>query len=1614
MSDVYNGKPNITVESRSVFSASFAASGISPVSAVTVSGLPKDIFDLSLEIKCCDEKSTYFSFKEKKYSSLDISLFSEEPLPKLVISFDFADFEVDKKLLIETENAVNAKILVNISVNGKEFNALSEIIIAPACRWEGIANHPETLATFVMPFSKEIANITQGIEHAHLYPSEKQVNVITEKIIKSIRERNVVCTKRDSYSPEKCQNINNADVLSNKGAFLGSPVELALIFASCAERCGLDAVIAIVRNTVGIMSIYCGVRNTEVSGDNVIFESMTKIRRALETGEMILFEPAILSSAQNVDVSYANESALANMRKSSVELVLALDIKSARKAGIIPYINDNLKISRNTTEPRDVLGKIYTSLVNRPVFKLLNGEYDAFDNIPLVADAFDKVYSLEKETEITVRPLDISEKITDYVCFADNIASFSLRNEKQKNFNDNELPAVKERFDSFVARSKQKKYITSGLYENTFHERISRMTFGNISDMKNYLVVGFVRLGDAKNGGTRYFPACFVEICLKNKYDYCFSLKNKRIIPNTVLLSYLSGRENFDFKDATLSEIVEMFENFTQNARVYNKEFSNISFIKECTLVKTNLSDFILWDDIKSYGKAMLSNNCLASLISKNSGFLTQTEIYSDSYVFPYYAPERINRAMRRSSNVVLSGNSISEKTDSVINKAAISIFDGKKTLVSSQNKQFLDEISSRLEETGFSEATLKLYENTDTESLINRIKQKVSEINSCSGEVAVLSNNELDQTVETIKEFTELIHKQDESLGISLVDLLLSYNNAADIESTEKIEHLPVDESAFCDISVKKFNMLFEKADILLNSAVDVLNAAALPAATPINHHPLYPINKKVAFGDAQQDEAFELISRIISIISEYRECFLDICDEIGIDMADIRNLDALYSFNELYKLIISSRELEIQEDFAINDVYGFADRTTRIQNAKAKAENIEYNLRFFSKELFEDVDSLLSGYNPQESKNKGLIKKFLVNRNNKDILLQYVVSENRAQFSKANIDDVFLSLIEYKKIKDFIAGESDSCPDENMFMLASFAKQTADALCSIYKGLKDSKEELNLKCAKIFKFTNTVARNPEISKKITYARAKFAQVYSENECLISKLSELIGADFSVLEFDSGILNYDGLNGYLKTFEENLPSYKVWGKWLDAKNEISAYVPSFASFLEENGVMENTDRIFACSLIHPAVNFLVNKHDVLGKKTEFDVSKNVFSEQLKKARELSVVNAVNSHRKHLKQYIQNVNYDLLYSDNKLSYFGFVNKYKNELFNLFPVILIDSKDAGAFFSGQCIADTLICSDNAENLLLSSVACAKSVILVRYKRDTDMLCEMLRATGCNEQSVSYNIYPAAKSICHLYGNSYFADGFERKNNVSLLTVNGTMRRTGDQANQSEAEVCISKAVDLVSKGEKSIVIFTLSHGQYAYIKHLLCLNRENDKMLAEALDSGYITVAFANEPCFKKYDNVIISLGAAADKAGNIGWSFGFSSRNGLDVFSNIASASASNVYIISSLAPKEFVKLQASSENSELLSKLVSYLPYNIIPLKASSNTKKNILCGNYSNAFGAGEIGVDFVNRHESSAYSLDADSYDELVDNLSLFSVLSDKGIRCESVSLLDKFYE
>lgn len=1604
-----NLNPTITIESLPVFSASFAAAKVSPVSAIIITGLPDGVFSLDLSVVCSVGGETVFSF-ERDFGKTSCRLFDYEHTGRLFVRLGYGDFSVDTELLDLVLKNAEAETVVTVCVDGTAYTAKNTVILAKADEWQGIALRPETLASFVLPFMSQTEELTENLAKATEWTSFAEMCETVGELIKRIRSKNIICTKRDGYSPEKKQTITTIDRLCEKSAVLASPAELAVLFCSVAANLGMKPIISFVKNNIGVVSVFCGIASHECY-DFVITESISRLRRALDDDELLLFDPAILSSAQTIDAERAGQLASEIIHKNGTDMLLTLNVASCFDMGVTPMHGSAVAVDDKTqADPKDVLGEVYSGIIAGKTFKMLSGDYASHDVLPLIGFDFDN-YATAVSDGILVKPMEVSENLAEYAGISDGFASFALKDTKSKAYNKAELAEVTEKYRGFVRRIKSKGCAVVGMYEKQFHERISRMCFGLTPGYANYIICGFVRLTDSQTAEVTYFPIAFADASLTCDFDYLLKLSGRRVILNTVLASYLA-RNAVDAGTAdSIDKAFALFENLAEKA-IGSGEFSEVKIIREFALIKADFSELALWNDIRSNTKNMLSGG-LSELLAEKSHNSEEAD-KAEKFVFPRFSENRINEILKNDSNAVISGSGSAEMLDIAVNKAVMNVDLGKSVLVSSRNESFCNAFANELAVEGFGDAVLRLDQKTDSATVASVMRKRLDEAKALvfnpSGDIAT----EFDKVSDRIKSYVALFSKTDPVLGITLYDAVLSFYRSYDTPNGAKIDIIPVAENAFKNMTQHKFNVLFENAEKLVSSAENAQKAVGLSVGTPVSKNPLYPINAPCELDEAKLGELFDIISKINSVIADYRETFFAVSEQIGILPSDVKNLKGLYSVNELYKTVISARELDIPESLSERDVADFADGAVRLGKELDRAENIEYRLKFFSREIFEDVDSLLSGYSKNDGSQGGFIKKFLVRKNNKDVLLQYVPNENRAEFSRHDVEEIFSLLDEYRSLKTSTAEADEKYSGENSVKLAELIKTIEKLLCGIY----GENGSYSSKIIKIFDFIKTVSSDVALSKKLTYARAKLAGVYSDNECLLGELSEKINADFSLISFDGGILAYDGLTKYLKELEKNLPAVSVWSKWLEAKKNASDTLPEFAKYIENVGVKENTDRVFASSLILPSIGYLTEKYDCQKFKKSFDNAKQNYGELYRKAREISSSNAYSAYMQRMKHFAQTENLPSLEADAELSLREFVGKYKNALLVIFPIVFANPEDVGMLFGCERTADTLICDGGvAEGVcMLSAVACVDNVLLLKLDGRSS-LAERLIKAGAEKEKMSYRLYPACRQLTELCDNARFYTASESLPKASVVTLNGVMRRTGDMANPAEAELCVTKACDVVTKTDMSVGVFALTGGQFAYISHLFCVTAQNDKSLKKALSDGRITVVEPGKTCFDKFDCSIVSIGAGQDVDGNIGWSFGVGTPNdAFAVLKNTAQATKDRVMLVSSLTSKELLRLKNSGYEAEMLYHTLLSAQNKYIPMTTQMLDDENaelrymMLCEtDTAPACGRFSLVAEAIDA-DGNIYTYDCGSQTDVFDRLYAVSLLNDDG-KCRLISPVDR---
>lgn len=1603
-----NLKPNITLQTGAVFSAAMAASGAVPLSSVTFTDLPEHSFSLTLEAECLCGENLVFRFPAVTFPSFDSRLCGEKAERTALIRFSAEDFEIGHAYLNTLLAPADALLTVKAIIGDVAVTADARIQLLPRDEWLGLEIHPETLAAFVCPNSEAVENLAAGISPQAPFSALSDNTEILRNIVKNIRDGSMICAARDSYSPERRQRIKSHAALCIPNAVAATPMELALLFCAAAERCGFAPMIAFATNLSGMVSLFCGVRAAHVkSGTGMVSESLSKIRAMLENGELILFDPAVLSSAQSIDISLAAAEAHGYFSKVSTKLVAALDIAEARACGVAPFYSESEPVKAALPdEPshsaRDELVKLYNGLSGSRIFKALSGEYGTYDVLPLVG--FDPD-GLVCGQSVRIGPMEISEKPARFAGLADDFASFALKDERAVAYNKAELEEARAAFSAFQKRIVEKKYVVSGLYEKTFHEKISRMTFGKAPGLSGYAIAGFLRLCERESGETRYLPLSFVRVSFARKFDYFFCPETDTPVINGLAAASLDVKLPKNGNIDSVSEVFAFFEKAVKDARP--GEYSDIRVIRETALIKADLAEYILWSNIGSYARTMLKNKNFESLLVKKAPEENRSNPDMSRPVLRF-APQTVKDALAYDGNVLFSAANAQEKADFIVNTVALSLADGKSVLAVSEDPPFLDFAAKELKDAGLDETVLDLDACRTSHEVIEAVKERLAALSDLERtSAAPQTKNELEETAARLKSYAKRLTETDSSLGVSLLELVESFDNAYDF--TENTELLPVEKAATENLNGEKLDALFDLAERLVKTSRVTLGEVGLPDSAPLKSHPLYALAPEKMPDDALLHEVYELIARILPALSEYRETFFEISPMLGMKISDITDLAGLYALNELYKLFISAREYDIPADFASHGLSAFADGESRRSHAKKRMENIEYQLRFFSPELFEDVDPLLSGYNGESDDKAGFIKKFLVKKNHKDVLLQYVPAQNRAEFAKHPVSDIYKLLDEYRTEKA-AAGESGIPEDENAESLAVLVGELKNVLLKLYPADADDERKTDARLARLFLFITRLCADPALSKKLTFARARFAQVYSENECMLEKLAALLGADFRCLDFETGILNYDGLSAYLKRVEENLPALSGWVNWLDAWNMAKPLLPAFSAYLCETGSKPGTDRLFASSLLLPAVRFLVHKTALDTDREAITRAREKYPSLCEKSAVLSLETALQTHRQRVKHYDETENLvSLLEADAALPVNAFAAKHKKHLLRVFPVLLVNTESIGDVSHGESFADTVLCDDASHlPLTLAAVAAAKRAVLFTHIRRLSAAARMLLETGALRVSLASD-------------KTVFSGSFARKTSVSAVMVNGAMRFPADLANPAEAEQCVAKALELAENGQRT-AIFAFTHGQCAYIRHLLCVTAENDKNVRARIESGLVAVRDAYEPCYETFENAVFSFAAAADTEGALCRAFCTGSTA---EFRNALGASLKTVVgqavFVTSLSAKELDLFGKRSAAARELYYALRYAVGGVRPFDASELSESSVLCETLLEehpdmipALGALACGADLISPDGTTAYLYDCLNENDLPERLDICERLNQNGIKCMLVSPLDAVWE
>ena len=1504
-----------------VYQDAFRASRVPPLLRVSVSDLPRRPADISLSAACTCRGESVWHTAEKSFRAFDARTFSPKYPDTAVFTFSFEDFTFDGLLEVLADKA-DGEITVTLSVDGIPYSSVTPVTLRPRGEWQGAGMHPEAFAAFVESESRSVAAFT-----ADLAASDASVFEKAEQLVKKIRSRGFVCAVRPSFTPEKRQKLRSPDSFLDRGASVLTACELAALFAACAERLALDPVVAFARTAAGDSFVFCGVRVARTSPSSALSESLSRLSAELADGRTLLFDPATLCGGQNIRLGLACENAAARLARSGTELLFVLDVALARRDGVRPFSNEApLAPEGPAGNARDALAARFTALSSRPVFDLLDGRYDAYPVLPLITPDLDALFNASADG-FTVDPLNVSDHPEVFAGLDENLCRFAMRAYPPRSYNKAELDKATALRDGFKSRVAASAHVPVGLYEQKFHECASRIAFGDPRRAPVWIVFGFLRVAD--EDGVRFLPLCFAEAEASYLHRYAFRRKaNLPLVFNTALAMTLGASVD---SLSGLTALDEVFEAAAALAEKYKN--AEVAVLREAAVVRADLTDFLLWQDIAVGGKHMLHNPLV-------TGVLTGKSVPAGEKLAPqvlFEPDDTVADVLTTTGVSVVTGLPVDEKFDLFALRTAFELCKARRIITVTSSDDFAVRASKALDDCGLGDAALWLGEVPDTASLIADIKQKIALVGDVVPVAAGENTADLAAAREKLAAFTEACRTPEPSLDLAYFDAAGSYFAAAG--GLAKRELLPLAPDALNRITPEAFDSLFDAAERLLTLASRVNKGAGLAESTPLCRHPLASLDPASPPTAETGQTARSLVEKILPGLANYRETFYEIGPSLGIASENVRTVPSLAALNELFRLIIVSRELPGVDALGERDVVAFAMDADRRAGARARLEAIETRLSFFERELFDDVDNLLSDYDYGEGAKKGgFLKKFLFKRSGRDVLSPYVKPDMRAAFASADLAETYKYLAEYRRIRATLAVSGESAADETL-KLASAAKAVTETLCKIDPAFALDDAALSRRAAAAFSLMARLNDDPALFRRLTAARAGLAEILSDEECLLANLKKLLGANLSELSFERGVLSYDGLSAYLTRLTDHLP---LVGDWYDllAVSRANPALAAFSNYLFETGLAENTDRLFAASLLLPALETIAEKREVSADGRLYPARAiESFGKLCDKARDGLFVRAADTCRASLAHYISTANLSPLFGDADLPLAVFAAKYRETLLAFYPCLIVPRRLLVGFTGGKIAADTVFAENTGfaftenSDALLAALSAAPAVMLFDFTNGRDPLVRTLGDCGGVSCTLRARTSPVFAALAR-FSSASPVTAPSSGENMTLLFVNGTMRRSGDMANPAEAELALARASALAKEG-KRVGVFAFTTGEYAYLNHLFHLALEKDKTLRPY--AGSIRLYETAAPVFDTVDEAIVTFGAAADKNGTAGRYFGFDRFT--EALSFIASAAPQNVTFIASLGAGELEKLQSASLDASKLCGFLNYAADGTLPV---------------------------------------------------------------------------
>ena len=764
-------------------------------------------------------------------------------------------------------------------------------------QWGGINIFPEMLAAFITPnhavltpIIKRAAAILEqwtGTPSLDEYQSRNPDRVRKQMaaIYTALTEQQIIYSTIPASFEEHGQRVRLTDsVLAQK---LGTCLDMALLYASCLESIGLNALIVITKGH----AFAGGWLVPETFPDPAIDDVSLLTKRTAEgIYDITLVETTCMNMGHNADFDNAVKSANGKLSDPG-SFILAIDVRRARHSGVRPIpqrvlngqvweIKEDEDMNRNTTHatpqsvnPYDLSGsETQTALTKQLLWErrlldlslrnnLLNIRItkNTLQLIPANLACLEDALAEGDEFRILHRPAEWENPAMEF-----GIYSSIPESDPIADFVNSELSQKRLRF--YLPENDLGKALTH-LY------RSSRTSIEENGANTLYLALGLLKWYETPSSERpRYAPILLlpVEIIRKSAAKgYVIRSREEETMMNITLLEML--RQNFgisvpgldplptDESGVNVKLIYSIIRHCIKNQRKWDVE-------EQAILGIFSFNKFIMWNDIHNNAPKLTQNKIVSSLINGKIEWDAITEEVDAAYMDRQLSPadivlpiiadssqlEAIYEAVH-DKTFILHGPPGTGKSQTITNIIANALYKGKRVLFVAEKMAALSVVQNRLAAIGLAPFCLEIHSNkTKKSTVISQLKETTEIIRRTPPEEFRKEAERLLKLRTKLNKYIEALHKEY-PFGLSLYDAIIHYQST-DVEPCFDIP------SSYLDNLDKDRFSHWEDA---IESLVSTANACGHP-----HLHPLTGISIQ-EYSSAIKEEASQTLATFIGLLT-------------------------------------------------------------------------------------------------------------------------------------------------------------------------------------------------------------------------------------------------------------------------------------------------------------------------------------------------------------------------------------------------------------------------------------------------------------------------------------------------------------------------------------------------------------------------------------------------------------------------------------------------------------------------------------------------------------------------------------------------------------------------